>query len=282
MSRSLLTKEGVSALRLAAIDLDGTLLAPDLSISRANREAVAKLRDAGLEVVLASGRHHDSVRPFASDLGLRWIISAQGGEASDVPRQTVLSRTFLPPERVRDILALQPDVGLSAIFYAPDEILTLSETNEAVAFYSQLTGLTPRRVRAAELDTTAFFKVVWIGAPSAIEALSANPRVAAIPLQQVRTHLRIYELMPVEVSKATGLAALARHLGLGPANAVVFGDADNDIPMFDWAAASFAMPHGWPQAKQRARWIAPEGPPESALARAVAQLLQASLTVETA
>lgn len=42
--------------KLAAIDLDDTLLAPDKSISDANLEVVNTLLKGGMKVVLASGR----------------------------------------------------------------------------------------------------------------------------------------------------------------------------------------------------------------------------------
>jgi HAD superfamily hydrolase (TIGR01484 family) len=55
--------------------------------------------------------------------------------------------------------------------------------------------------------------------------------------------------MPAEVSKGSALATLALRLGIPPATAVVFGDGENDIPMFEWAGMSVAMPHGWPLAR---------------------------------
>ena len=54
--------------RLAAIDLDGTLLAPDHTISPANARAVERLQAAGIEVVLASGRHQGTMVAFARAL----------------------------------------------------------------------------------------------------------------------------------------------------------------------------------------------------------------------
>jgi len=53
---------------------------------------------------------------------------------------------------------------------------------------------------------------------------------------------------------------------------VVFGDGENDIPMFAWAGTSVAMPHGWPAALKNASIVAPVGPPETALARGIEQL----------
>jgi hypothetical protein len=257
-------------LRFAAIDLDGTLLSPELTISAENRRAVVKLQSAGLEVAVASGRHHASIRPFALELpGVRWVISAQGGEVSDLNRTTVLSRTFLSRHRVDAVLAIQKELGMTSMLYTPDGILTDSASNEDTEFYIGLTGLRPTRMPTSELDRTCVFKVVWVANPEVIDAVSRDRNVVAVDAQRVRTHLRLFEFMPVEVSKATGLTVLAQHLGFTAQQAVVFGDADNDIPMFKWAAASFVMPHGWPSAKEHARWIAPDGPTDTAFARAV-------------
>ncbi|HEX9782616.1 MAG TPA: Cof-type HAD-IIB family hydrolase [Opitutaceae bacterium] len=257
-------------LRLAAIDLDGTLLSPDLTISEANRRAIAHLRKASVEVVLASGRHFESIRPFALQLPeVRWIVSAQGGEVSDVERSVVLSRTFLEPHETQSILEVGKRLGMAAMVYTPAGILTDAEPSEETEFYARLSGNTPISAHHAELTQGPVYKILWIGEEDQIATLREEEDVVALNLQTLRTHTRILELMPVGVSKATGLGVLVEHLGLSARHAVAFGDAENDVPMFDWAAASVAMPHGWPIARQRARWIAPPGPAETAFARAV-------------
>src|SRR3954464_4077667 len=82
--------------RLAAVDLDGTLLGPDLQISTENKDALRRLQDAGASVVLASGRHYQSMIPFAREIpGVAWILSAQGGEVSDLERKKILFQRFL-------------------------------------------------------------------------------------------------------------------------------------------------------------------------------------------
>jgi HAD superfamily hydrolase (TIGR01484 family) len=83
--------------KLAAIDLDGTLLGSDHAISDGNAQAVWRLQSAGAQVVLASGRHFNSMRKYVAALpGVQWVVSCQGGEESDVNSTTVLSRQFLP------------------------------------------------------------------------------------------------------------------------------------------------------------------------------------------
>jgi hypothetical protein len=119
-----------------------------------------------------------------------------------------------------------------------------------------------------ELLAWNIFKVIWMGEPAdlsrAVLADAASPQV-----QAVRTNARFLELMPADVSKGSALGKLSLHLGIRASEAVAFGDGDNDIPMFDWAGVSVAMPHGWPLARARAKLIAPTGPAETALARAV-------------
>jgi len=57
------------------------------------------------------------------------------------------------------------------------------------------------------------------------------------------------ELQPCGVTKATGLALAAAHLGLTPDATLAFGDMPNDIPMFDWAARGVAMANAHPELK---------------------------------
>jgi hydroxymethylpyrimidine pyrophosphatase-like HAD family hydrolase len=57
------------------------------------------------------------------------------------------------------------------------------------------------------------------------------------------------ELQPHGITKATGLAMAAARLGLGPEDAIAFGDMPNDVPMFSWAARGVAMANAHPELK---------------------------------
>ncbi|MCL4139622.1 UNVERIFIED_CONTAM: hypothetical protein GTU68_038797 [Idotea baltica] len=49
------------------------------------------------------------------------------------------------------------------------------------------------------------------------------------------------ELSATGVTKALGLTSIASKLGFTAANTIVFGDNQNDLPMFEWAGQSVAM-----------------------------------------
>lgn len=256
------------AYRLAAIDLDGTLLGPDHTISPANAAAVARLQSAGIEVVLASGRHHGTMHAFARALpGVRWIVSVQGAEVSDVARSQTLHQSFLDTDDAQQVFALGKRLNFPALVYGREGII--SDNDVAVESYWKHIGHRPKLVSTDEFRATCTYKIVWVGEPDRLAHLAAEAAVAAMPTDKLRSHRHLFEFVQPGVTKATGLAALAKELGIRRDETMAFGDADNDVPMFDWVRTSVAMPHAWPAAIARATLVAPAGPPESAVARGV-------------
>lgn len=254
--------------RLAAVDLDGTLLGPNHTISPANAAAVARLQAAGVEVVLASGRHYDAMQLFARQLpGVHWVVSVQGAEVANLTRTRVLHQSFLHATSAQHVLALGQRLAYPALVYAHEGIIT--DSPAAIDAYARHIGHHPRLVSTEEFRATPTFKIVWVGEPEKLAALATDPAVFAMPTDKTRSHRHLFEFTQPGVTKATGLAALAAHLGIARDDTFGFGDADNDVPMFDWVRTSVAMPHGWPTALARATHVAPAGPPETAFARAV-------------
>jgi Cof subfamily protein (haloacid dehalogenase superfamily) len=261
-------------LKLAAIDLDGTLLGPGGDVSPANLQAVARLQDAGLQVVLASGRHFNNMHKYAARLpGVKWLVSCQGGELSDADRKVVLQREFLAGGSAREMLETGRALGFSTLIYSIDGVFTEAGRNPGMDFYTDLAGTPPRQTGTEEILKQPVFKILWIGEPVEIDRVGGQLTKAHQDVQAVRTHQRIWEFMPVGTSKASALKVLAARLGVKPEEAVTFGDGDNDVPMFAWSGLSVAMPHGWPAAIREATHVAPEGPADAALARGVDLIL---------
>ena len=65
------------------------------------------------------------------------------------------------------------------------------------------------------------------------------------------------EIAALGVSKASALARLAEHLGVGPGQVAAFGDMPNDVEMLRWAGLSYAMSGGHPEAVAAAKALAP-------------------------
>ncbi|MEK7951702.1 Cof-type HAD-IIB family hydrolase [Luteolibacter soli] len=267
-----------TTLRLAAIDLDGTLLGPDHHISPENHAAIDRLARAGLEIVLATGRHHRSTAPYARQLPqVRWIVSSQGAEVATADRTAIVASNFLRPAHLHTLIhaAHQRRETFTPIYYTADEVFTVTPPNDHVYDYALVSGRMPARITPDQLLPMQVQKVIWLGDPAPIASLRTDPTLTTLhqQLQGVQTMDHLYEFMPLETTKAWGLRILTQNLRITPQEVVAFGDAENDIPMFHWAGLSYAMPHGWPNALTSATRTAPAGPPHTAFARAVDQLL---------
>lgn len=263
--------------RLAAIDIDGTLIyEPSRIISAANLDAIARMQAAGIEIVLASGRHHVSMLKFAAQIpGVRWMVSSQGAEASDISRRDVLFKRFIPADTARRAIALGRALGYAIVVYSEDGVYRL-DAPEKIAAYAGLDGGKITQITEAESLAKPLFKVMWTGNEHSMSSLDTNPDLAALNLTRVRTHTYLYEFLPHDVTKGSGVARLAAHFGVTAAETLAFGDAENDIPLFQWAGRSVAMPSRWPAAHAAATFVAPAGPPETAFARGVELAFAAS------
>jgi hydroxymethylpyrimidine pyrophosphatase-like HAD family hydrolase len=99
----------LSAVRLIALDLDGTLLGSDGRVPPPNIEAIRRALDAGIEIVLATGRRFDFARPVFEQLpGPLTLILSNGAIVKSDAGETLL-RHLLPRGIARKILGAVPE-----------------------------------------------------------------------------------------------------------------------------------------------------------------------------
>ncbi len=84
---------------LIALDLDGTLLAPDESVSAGNRAAIARALESGIRVVLVTGRGVDTPIKVSRELGLNLpVLCCHGALTKDFGANKVLEHVPVPLE----------------------------------------------------------------------------------------------------------------------------------------------------------------------------------------
>jgi len=266
---------------LAAIDIDDTLVGHDGAISPANAAAVRRLVAIGVRVLLASGRSHANMLPFHRRLGLPAgpIISAQGAIAQDSDTGAVWFEIAIPAADVAEVTRDGRAHGFAVQQYRPAGIHI--ETRTRWTDFDQARNAEPHRLvhdlltsgeGGAVPDDAA--KIIWLGDPGAIDAATAAAHARYEPrLVVTRTDPPYLEFSAPNVTKATALAAVARTLGVAQGDTLAFGDGNNDAAMLAWAGLGVAMPHASPAARAAADRIGPDGDAETALARAVAMVL---------
>ncbi len=258
--------------RLAAVDLDGTLLGPDKTISEQNAAAVRMLNENGAQVIIASGRRHQNSIRFQRQLQLKGpIIACQGGLIRDGESGNVIEAHFLPQTVAREIAGAAEQNGVQPIYYHLDHLYVPERNNRWLDLYQSRVGERAETLHdLSELDGRRALKIVWYGDPVVLKRV--RPEMAERYLGKVdvlSTESENLEFMPRGINKAAALEKVAHEFGVPREQVLAFGDAENDLQMLAWAGMGVAMRHGNPLAIAAARMVSPPGPPETAFARAV-------------
>lgn len=263
--------------RLAAVDLDGTLLGPDKQIGSENAAAVRRLQDKGVTVIIASGRRHQNSVRFQRELGLTGpIIACQGGLIRDGESGNVIEAHFLPQSVTRQIISDAEKNDMYPIYYHLDHLYVAERHNRWIDLYESRVGERAEVLPDLEqLDGRRALKLVCYGDP--VVVAKVRPEMSAHYADKAdvfSTEHENLEFMPRGISKATALAKVAGEYGIRQEEVLAFGDGENDVAMLRWAGLGVAMAHGNQAAIKAAKQVSPPGPPESAFARAVEKLFE--------
>lgn len=277
----------MNRVRLVAIDLDGTLIGSDLTISAADRDAIKRASATGVEICIATGRLYSAAKPYADELGLSgFLIPLNGAAVFDI-RSSAMVRA-VPLDRAIALAALRElrDAGFRVQLYFGDR-LYLDGTDDRTDEYLRLARVQPVMVAdLAQLLDGAVpadpgpMKVLGVGDEAAVVAQVEKLRQRLGSSANVFRSLKQYlEVTDPHADKGTALAWVARQRGLDAQAVAAIGDSDNDTPMFRWAGSSFAVADGTPLARSTAAAVT--GPCGSGVAQALARLL-AGATYERA
>ena len=229
--------------RLAAIDLDGTLLNEHYKLSEENCEAVMELSESGVIVILASGRMHATILPFARIMSLESpIISYNGAMVKEIKTGELVYHIPISHPIAKEIIEYCVQHGLHLNFYN-DDILYVRELNRWSKLYDTRTGATSHPIR----DLSFFSgkeptKLQIVDAPEKIDSLFVEfSNWLQDRLYITKTQPEYLEFMNPEVSKGSALTAVANKLGIPKEKIIAFGDGYNDVSLMKAAGFSIAM-----------------------------------------
>ncbi|MFC9631360.1 HAD family hydrolase [Streptomyces mirabilis] len=229
--------------KLVATDLDGTLLRSDETVSERTREALAAVTAAGAAHIVVTGRAVPWTRHILDDLGYEGLaVCGQGAQVYDAGEHRLLTSVTLDRQLAGLALAkIEADVGPLLLAASRDGLD--GEVLVGPGYRRQDGSLPVVPIRDATDLWSAPLNKVYVQHPtlSDDELAAVAAKVAGGLVGVTMAGAGIVEILPLGLSKATGLSLAARRLGVKAADTVAFGDMPNDIPMFAWAAHSVAM-----------------------------------------
>ncbi len=243
MSASAPTAAAPLPYKLIATDLDGTLLRPDETISGRTRQALAAATAAGAAHIVVTGRSVPWTRHILEALDYHGLaVCGQGGQVYHAGEQRLLTSVTLDRQLAGLALSkIEAEVG--PLFLAASRDGLDGQVLVGPGYRVQEGPLPnvlmddPGELWAAPLNK------VYLQHPTLDDdALAQAARQVAGDLVGVTmAGPGVVELLPLGLTKATGLSLAARRLGITAKETVAFGDMPNDIPMFAWAAHGVAM-----------------------------------------
>lgn len=248
--------------RLLALDVDGTIVGPDLTIPPVLKEAVAEAQARGVHVTLATGRTYKTTLPFAQELAIDdAIICYQGALIRHAVTGEVFTQFTMPPELAAEAVRAVLDDNLFVIAFIDERSYIVEERSE----FQRYLDLHPEGVdaviepRLAELVAEVPpAKLLFVAEPTVVEAALAELAARfAGRLNAMRSHTYFGELTPLGVSKGAALAALAGRLGIRREQVLAIGDQENDLPMIAWAGLGLAMGNATPAVQAAAAAVIP-------------------------
>ena len=241
----------MQAPRLVATDVDGTLLGPDDHIPPRAVAVIGRLEAAGVGFVLATGRPPRWIPPVFAELGLgRYAVCANGGVLYDAELDRVVWSQTLSADALATLAAAVaetlPTSGLAVerVGGAAEEGTFVAEPAYRHAWPDSDNHIAHRGDLISQPAVKMLVRCQELGSDAMVAALAP---VLGDTADLTFSHPRgLVEISAPGVTKATGLAEVARRFGVGAPDVVAFGDMPNDLEMLRWAGHGVAMGNAHP------------------------------------
>jgi Cof subfamily protein (haloacid dehalogenase superfamily) len=257
-----------------ACDLDRTLIGEDAKLRPRTREAIARVRTAGVRVIIVTGRMFRAVRPYALEAGLEDpVICYQGAVVAEPQSGKWLRHVPIPLDLARDAIRALNDDGFELNCYVEDE-LYVAEVTPGARQYADFQHIELHVVGdLLEWLTEPPTKLVVIDDPLVLDALEERMKAHFDRRLYISKSLPYFlEFAAPGVTKAAGLDFLSKRLGLTPQHTIAFGDGENDVELVSWAGYGVAVENAHDRVKAAADFVCPSVDEEG-----VAQVLEALL-----
>ena len=251
-------------IRLIALDIDGTLLDSRWQVPPANRDAIRRATDAGIEVALVTGRRFDFARPVIDQLDGPLTLIVSGGALVKRRDGETLVRHLLPAAIARAVVDATADFrdATAIVFDRPraaqivHERLDIRDAHRR-SYFQQNRDFIVEVVPLESALTEDPIQVMFSGGVQRMRELVARVRTLDVA-QSVAVAITEYESRDfalVDVNRAgctkgTTLAEWAAGRGLTPDQVMAVGDNFNDREMLEYAGVPVVMGNAVPELKQ--------------------------------
>ncbi len=256
------------AIKLVALDLDGTTLNDDRVISRRNREALSAAAEKGVNIVIATGRPLSALPPDVFEIdAIRYALTSNGASITDIREGSTFYENCLSPTAVRASVALlrQYDYVLETFVKGKayiegwyyEEVKKTKSCFRSVDYILN-TRLPVDDIYAFMLENEEHLENINVNFERLEEKPGMYQKLLEIPEATITSSFdHNLEIGGATTSKARALQEMGRKLGIEKAEMMAVGDSPNDMAMLREAGVPVAVGNAKPEVKAIAAYIAP-------------------------
>lgn len=246
--------------KLIAIDMDGTLLKDNKTISNENIEAIKKAVEHGTKVSLATGRPIKGIEKYLKQLDLisdsNYAVGFNGAVVENTMSHKIISQDTLSQDDIEFIYKLSkapniyPQIALKDSSVSPIK----NKYSELDAYLNKITFKIGSIENVSENKN--IFKFMFLGeGPDLSRCISKLPKEIYDKYTVVRSEPEILEFMNKNTNKGHGVDVLAKKFGIDKSEVICIGDSFNDVHMIKYAGLGVAMGNAATEVKNIANYV---------------------------
>jgi len=281
-----------SSIRVLAVDIDGTLTDPQYHVSERNLAALRAAHDAGIQIILATGRRHDYAMPIAGQLGVPVLLMSSNGALVRSSQGETFFAERLPAQTARKLIRHMHDYRGNAVltfdrpnsFPGNDSLILerADELNQSVSRWLEVNRPYIKFVVPLEdaLQHEDPLQAMYCGRVGAMQLARARlaaadflDQITILKTQYDHRDLCILDILNCGCSKGHALRRWAGQQGVPREQIMAIGDNYNDLEMLEFAGLPVIMANANDDLK-RAPFHVTGSNAENGVALAVEELLR--------
>jgi len=243
--------------KMLVLDMDDTLLNDDHTISNENKVMLAKAKELGVHIVLASGRPTPAMIAYAKELQLdnSYMISYNGAVITDLKEDKIIFEQTLTQEQIHELYDYSLKSKTHIITYVNGKIV--SETDSKyIEIEKNITGLTHNKVVSfkEEVQSSAV-KCILLEEPSYLKEVEKDLKAAMPHLSVSMSKPFFLEVAQNGIDKGASIKFLAEKLDIHQSEIIAVGNAGNDLTMIEYAGLGVWVDNVDPELRDKGDFI---------------------------
>lgn len=252
--------------KMIAMDMDGTLLTTDKEVSEYSRNVLKKAADAGVKLVVCTGRIFTSARVYANIIGTKApIIASNGAYIREKDRDDIIYSKSLKKDELYSIVKTAKSFGFYPHLYTSDTIFSEKLIYSSQS-YMKWNETLPEEARIKIKIEEDLYKVIDENDGVILKVVIVSDDIDKIAelkdkigkemeVSIVSSWYNNVEVMSKGISKGNAVRILSEYYGIPRNEIICIGDNDNDSSMIEYAGMGIAMGNAEDKVKEIANYI---------------------------